>query len=569
MTAPAAPGGIRGVIDATLDRFRAPTIVQRAPLRGPRAFLRNEHEIHAAWAEHWKWLEQTMKGGPHVKTLLRRFDWETDGGDSIKQRQRTATYPNWPYLFAATLAGFLTRSAPTPNYGALGEITAADTPVSQQTRADLFHFNVDGMGGMGSEWNAWWVERIVSAATYGFTWLHEEAPGLASAGNRTGLRDQELKGIRPYAVEWTPLSVWDWHFGPTRQLEYAIIRYRERVVKQEGDSFNANLTERFYLHTRRGWDGFGPDYAGGGFWLYDDKGNIVQRNGVDVQGTYDSMDGEIPIHPFFGLRDRGTTDKPAIARSMVEELAAMAEGYMNLASARDFEVWDAAKGMEYFVGMDKDAFNLAMDKIAAGSRMIPIAATIQHPSPSVVPSSLGVVSADVFQGAQDIKKADAAEASGIQQNAGPDASGISREADFASAKAPLLALVAAEIQSAQNTMIYNIQRRWGVGQAALAGGVTWPRKFELVRFQEAVQQIFDAAVSVGAQSPTLFAKGITQLGQENGTIGTADEAKTIEKEIRDGYTTAANAALALAKLRTAPPPTPGQQPPTPPAPPTA
>lgn len=555
MTAPAAPGPIRGMLDATLDRFRSIPPVQRQPLRGPRAFLQSEHEIHAQWSTHWKWLEQTMKGGEHVKALLRRFDWEQDDGDSITQRRRTATYPNWPYLFAATLAGFLTRSAPVPTYGGLGEITSPDTPLGQQTRADLFHFNVDGQGGQGSEWAAWWDERVISAATYGFTWLHEEAPGAATISARTGNQAQERAGIRPYAVEWTPLSVWDWHFGPTRQLEYLIIRYRERVVRQEGDTFTAGHSQRFYLHTRRGWTNFGPEYAGGGFWLYDDKGEIVQRNGVEVKGNYDSMNGEIPIHPLFALRDRGTEERPAIARSMIEELAAMAEGYMNLASARDFEVWDAAKGMEYFIGMDKDAFNLAMEKIAEGSRFIPVAATILHPSPSVVPSSMGTVSADVFDGAQRVKKEDATAASGISQNAGPDASGISREADFASAKAPALARFAAEVQSAQNTMIYNIQRRWGIAEATIGGGVVWPRKFELVRFQEAIQQIFDAAVSVGATSPTLFSQGLVKLGQENGTIANDKDGTKIAGEIIEGFKTSAAAAAATASLRSIPAPT--------------
>jgi hypothetical protein len=555
MTAPVRPSaGIRGMIDATLDRrgFSAPAL---GVARGPRAFLSSEHEIHAKWLNHWKWLDTTMKGGQYVKQLLRRFDWEVPGGDSIVQRQRTATYPNWPFLFASTLAGFLTRSAPVPSYGGLGNLTPADTDETRETRADLFHYNVDGQGGMGSEWNAWWAERIVAAATFGMVWIHEEAPG-AMPGTRTGTQDQEARGVRPYLIEWRPMSVWDWHYGPSRQLEYIIIRYKERVVQQIGATFNSGLQTRFYLHTRRGFLGFGPDYAGGGYWLYDERGEVVLRDGVPVQGTYDSLGGEIPIHPLFAQRDSGTEDMPAISRSMVEELAAMAEGYMNLASARDFEVFDAAKGMEWFLGVDQRAFDLAMNKIADGARFIPVPGTAQHPSPTIVSSSAATVPSEVFTSALTMKNTDAAAASGITQNAGPDASGVAREADFAAAKAPILALFAAELQSCQNTSIRNIQKRWGITPAAIGGGVVWPRKFELVKLSEALSDVFDAAVLIGAKSETLMAKGIVRMGQENGAIPSEDAA-TIEKEIRTNFTTDQQATAAKNSLQSAPRPQPG------------
>jgi hypothetical protein len=536
------------VIDATLDRLRV--AMTPLPMRGPRAFLRSEHDIHRLWDNRWGWIERAMKGGVHMQSLLRRFDWELENGDSITQRQRTASYINYPDLFATALAGHLTRSAPEPNYGSLGKVTGIDTPLAQQTRADLFHFNVDAQGGMGSGWNAWWNERMKSAAGYGFTWIMEESPGGASA-RRTGTAAQEFAGVRPYLVEWTPRSVWDWHYQEGA-LQYAIIRYHERTVRQTGDTFSANLSERFYLHVRKGWDNFGPEYINGGFWLYDDKNELVTTlNGTPVQGNYDSLGGEIPLHPLFFQRDTGTKEMPAIARSGVEELASMAEAYMNLSSARDFEVWDAAKGMEYFIGIDREAFKLAMEKVSEGSRFIPVPSTNQHPNPHVQDSAMSVVPAEVFKTALDTKRIEAEVASGMTQNAGPDASGLAREADFAAAKAPLLALFASELETCQTQAIVNIQKRWtGQGEG---GGVVWPRKFELRKVAEEINSVFTSATLVGARSATLFTEGLVSQAKEGGLITTEVMEKTIRTELAANFQTDQQAAQALATMRAAPP----------------
>lgn len=540
---------VRGSITSFLDRTRVPAMPPVRPIRGAMAFLQSEHPVHSTWANWWRWLERCMKGGVFMQQYLRRFEWELDNGDEIEQRRRTATYVNWPEMYASALTGFLTRSAPIPDYGSLGEITALDTPLNRQTRADIFHFNVSGIGTDGAQWMNWWDRRAVNAIGFGHTWIMEEAPPSVARA-RTGFRNQELAGVRPYLVEWTPPKVWDWHYEDG-VLQYAIIRYYTRDPAMRNGNWEAGPSLRYYLHVRKGFDRFGEEWKAGGWWIYDEEGRLVERTNaqgtnVPAQGTYDFLDGDIPLHALFFQRDEGTEQIPAMSRSGVMELASMAESYMNLSSAADFEVWDSAKGIEYFIGVGVNSFNLAMAKIAEGTRYVPVAVEPTAVNPHVQASNISVTPSATFQERLGAKRDDALGLSTIQQNAGPDSSGRAREADFSNTKAPLLASFASEMESAQNTAIPNIQRRWG--QIA-AGGVLWPRRFELIKVADAVLSVFNAAATVQVKSPTLFGKGMRLIAKDQQVVTDERELDTIEDEITKGMQAQEEAAARLNELK--------------------
>lgn len=523
---------------------RTPTPAPRQSISGPLAFLSSEHDIHAQWMPWWSWVERAMKGGPYMQDLLRRFDWETCDGESYDQRKRTATYINWPDLYATALTGHMMRNGPTPDLGGLGKITENSRPLGSQTRADAFYFNVDRVGLQGSEWPTWWMARGRSAMAYGHTWIMTE-----SASRRPVTRADEFRGTRPYLVEWRPSYVWDWHFEDGA-LQYAIIRYYARNPRMDATGVSTGQSLRYYLMTRKGWDAWGPEFAGGGFWVYDDKGTLVtNRTGDLLSGNFDSLDGEIPLNPLYHLRDDGTEETPAMSRSGVAELAALGESFMNVSSAADFEVWDSAKGMEYFMGVTADAFNLAMAKITEGSRFVPVPGSNSggNANPTVQAANSGGTASAVFKERLDAKREDAETYSALTSNTGPDASGRAREADFANTKGPILSLFAAEMQAAQNQVIYNVQRRWGIQSPS--GGVIWPRKFELVKAQEAIRDVFDAASLIGAQSPTLMAVGVARLCAELGVVSDETILKTIHDEIQKNGESTVNAASRLAELR--------------------
>lgn len=536
-------------LDYNLDRKVIPKSPPSLPLTGPKGWINSEHPIHAHWYNEWCWLERAMKGGRSMRELLRPFDWELPNGPQLIQRMRTATYINYPDMYATALLGFLVRSAPIPDYGSLGKITPSDTLLSNQTQADMFHYNVDSVGNSGSEWPSWWTERGKWAMAFGHTWIVEEAP--RKGGPFVSFTDQ-AKGARPFLCEYKPREVWDWYFEEG-VLQYAIIRFNVRRPRFDaslnGGTFNASSETLYYILIRKDYTGFDADTnskaAGNGYYFVcDSKGTVVDG----IEGNFESLQGEIPMHPLYFQRDSGSPEEPAMSRSAISELAAMAESFMNMSSAADFEVWDAAKGMEYFIGCHVDAFNLAMAKMAEGSRFIPIPAAPEAKDPRVQDSNLSVTPAQSFKERLDAKRQDAMAFSAIQTNAGPDASGAARQADFSNSKAPVLALFASELQTAQNQAIINVQLRWG--QKNPGGGVIWPRKFELMKAAEAVADVFDAAVTVSAKSPTLAREGILLMTRETGMITDEDTLKTIGDEIDAGFKQDAQSAQQVLDAKT-------------------
>lgn len=514
-----------------------------------RPFLNSQHPVHRAWAEEWLRLERAMKGGVHMTSTLRRFEWETETGEAFRHRRDWATYVNFPKAFAEGITGYLMRQAPKPGrgleFGALGAVTdETERGKRAPTRADLVYWNADGVGNDGSEWDKWWMTAAMDAMAFGHTWIMEEAP--TQVGQR---RSDELNGARPYLVNVRPHMVRDWHFEDG-VLQYAIIRYRARRPRLVDGKFTGGEEDFTYLLVRKGFDGFGSEYVEGGFWLYDSERRIVTREGSEVRGTFDALGGEIPFHPLFWERDAGSgrlesrqvEAMPAISRPAIMELSAIAESYMNLSSAADFEVWDSARGVEYLLGVTAEAYKLAVEKMKEGSRWVPVPTTgMQANIPQIASSSLGTVPAEIFDTRLGAKQRDAAIHSAIDRAATLDASGISKEATFADTMGPKLALFASELQTTQNTAIRNLEMRFGVTRPT--GSVIWPRRFDLLKAAEAVANVFEVVTNAQVKSKTLMAKGTVALVKDRLPNWDKEVYDTIEKEVGDSM----DAADALAE----------------------
>lgn len=237
------------------------------------------------------------------------------------------------------------------------------------------------------------------------------------------------------------------------------------------------------------------------------------------------------------------------------ELTALAIGYMNLASAADFEAWDSAKGIEYFIGCHQDAFNVAMDKINKGARYIPVATSEGAQDPRVQASNMGTVPAEVFE-RRFVAKRDEANLYGmLESSSTPDASGLSKKAGFAETKAPRIALFASEIETAQNTAIHNLELRWGevtrVGEGKPLGFVKIPREYDLLDVEEALVKAFELSVNAGIESRTFKSKGFRSVLTSSGAFNNKTDLDKIEQEVADSVQTNIDAKARLSEFQAA------------------
>lgn len=518
---------------------------------------------YGAWLRN----EIRLRGGDEVLAELRRFDWEIVGGEHYRARQAQASYINFPDLFVAIMIGHLLKVAPVPGkaftFGQLGSVS--ETERALVTQADMVYYNVDGVGNDGSQWHNFWAGALRRAFATGHRWIMVEA-----TRRRPQNVAEERQGLRPYLVEWSPTRVPNWNYDEGR-LDFVITRpSRRRLRIGENGSLEGNKPEDGYLlMVRQGFDGLGSKYSGGGWWEFTrDKTQIT-----GAEGRWDATGGEIPMFPLFYERDTGSDLRPAMSRPGMSELGQLAVSYMNLGSAADFDAWDAATSMQFFLGVDAEAFNLAMAKIDDGSRWVPVPSnqTTQE-SPTVHDGSMGAVTAEVFASRMTAKRTEAAEIAEHEVTSTPDSSGESKKAGFAEGKSPRLALLADNLEQAQNTAIRFLEMRFGHKNPT--GYVVWPRDFDLVPLLEEIDEMVNLETLSGYRSPTLGAHMMTRAAQERGLIVDEPMRVAVESEYKDAAQSAADNAAAGADLfgslvpkkpKDAPAPDPNKPAPPPPA----
>lgn len=521
-------------------------------------WLDNKHPIYEANHLLWAQEERRLRGGVDVLRELVPFDWEDTTWDAIKHehvgaagghyhlRQSQAIYPMFSDLFATTTMGHLMEKAPEPNggldFGTLGNpqrLSRTGTPSS----AELVYYNVDGVGNDGSQWNNWWYGVSKRAHATGHRWLFVEAPA-EYAGNRR----REIQGFRPYLKEFSPTQVTDWHYVHG-QLAYVIIRFAKRSPKVENGGMVQGKSGLWYLlMVREGFDALDDGeyrFSTGGWFMFD-----PDKEPFDA-GNWASTDGEIPMFPYFYEREDGDEYRPSMSRSGLHGLGQIGVSYMNLGSAADFDAWDAAKSEKYLLGVDKQSWGLAMEKKREGSTVIPVLANEDTGLvPTIWDGSTGAVTADVFDKALNRKREEARELSSREVTSTPDSSGVSKMAGFGESKSPRLALLASELEQAQNIAIYFLEKRFGNRRST--GGVEWPKKFDLTPIISDVRSIFELEMMARATSKTLKSKALVLAAREKGLIADDTEAAKVLKEYEDNIdATAAQqvaATQALAEL---------------------
>lgn len=496
--------------------------------------LKLEHPIYEAQKGLWERNERRMAGGDEVLDELRRYEWELEDGADFKARRDSATYVNFGQMYADMVTGHLNRHKPMPDealmFGTMGLVnrpTGARIP----SRAELAFYNTDGIGNDGSEWDNFWMSCVRNAIGTGHRWMFVEAPDVAP----TSFED-EILGLRPYLVEFSPLAVTNWHYE-RGQLAMAVVKTADRAPALGGEGVEGNdYTDNYLLFTRAGFAGLGPQFAGGGWFRFDPEGTLL------AEGTWDSTFGAIPMFPLYYQRVKPTATRLAMSRPGATELCNVAVGYMNLSSAADFDAWDAAKSVTWLKGADAEAHNLAAAKMLEGTRLVPLRPVIMGDTvvvPEPMDSGAGAVAASIFTARLEAKREEARELAAREVTTAGDASGVAREAAHTEVKSPRLALVASELEAAQRTAIHFLELRNGA--TAPEGNVTWTRDFDLLEVRDKVETFFRIQRASGISSRTLTKRAYLaaarnlKLITDDETMAVVDaelEASAVEAEER-------------------------------------
>lgn len=509
----------------------------------PLDWLDDTHEIFDANVARWEQNERRLRGGDYVLDELRKFLWETsetdatgdalpDGtmpGEHYAARKEQAVYVNFPEMFVLAMKGHLHRNRPMPDtgalsFGTLGEVRRTRN-YRQPTRAEQVYYNADGVGNDGSQWDNYWLGVWGRAAATGHRWMFVEASAEAP-----GNRQREILGFRPYLVEYSPQQVTNWHFEQGR-LAWAVVRVsvRNPFVAQDGTLSGNEEEDGYLLLVREGHPNLGPEFVGGGWWKYNADKELIDS------GDWTSTEGEIPMWPIFYERDMGVRTSedsgisiPAMSRPGITELGQAAIAYMNMASAAEYDAWDAASSLKFLMGVDRNGFNIASAIWNSGSQIVPVPTNDGGQIPSLQDGSSGSVAAEVFDKLLSRKRAEAEKIAAQEAIGSPDASGESKKVGFGDTRAPRLANIASEIEQAQNIAIFFLELRWGTGEPG--GSVIWPREFEVVDVLEDIKTFFEIEKASGLRSKTLDARLMTTAAKEKGFITDDADEKKIEAE---------------------------------------
>lgn len=491
--------------------------------------------------EGWKREERRLHGGDAVLSELLR--WKGEDNAYFLARTAQAGYLTFPKLHATTLTGHLSKETPEPDYGNLGKVRPR-SDITQPTLAEILNYNVDGIGQDGTELKPYFDSVQERAIATGYRWLLVELPSKATLGEirETHGRDPAaekltmqdvLEGFRPYAVEYSPISVPFWQLSNGR-LDFAVIKITlTPTLLVDEFSQPVGSDDGRYLLVRRGFKGLGPDFAAGGWWKFDPDHNVVD------QGTWDQTLGQIPFFPFIGEPNPGTTERPTIARSLTMELGQISVSLMNRMSERNYNVSFSAKSISFILGIDPESHAKVIEQHDAASIMVGVPPVMRADGTVGIPtmwnSSAAAIDATVFESTINGGIAEAREIMVRQVTSTPDSSGRSKEAGFAEATSPLLARLAGTRQQAINTFLYFASLRFGIADPTAS--VTIPRDFNLQPVVDDIDAMLSTLKRSWLRSPTWEADLLIRSGDERGLLPEDKTMRaTIEQELADSAT---------------------------------
>lgn len=538
------------VVSARSSRTDIPAPPAARKLSDDMRWLDVKNEIWVKNQEMWKREEDRFFGGDLVKKELIRFDWEKVNGAHYKARQSISKYINLGKLSATNITGHVSTKRPLPgagfSAGSLGDIRPREKIDGPMSRAELIWYNTDGIGQDGKEWPVFWDGVADRAEATGIQWVMVDVPRVdEKLGQILTLADEQA-GMRPYLVNYSPLRVTNWWYH-NGELQFAVVRpsVDEPFVTTKGDLSMPQLQQRgYYLLVRKGCTILGNDYAQGGWWLWDSV-----RQPLD-SGTWEKTQGRIPMFPVFSESDPGTDDFPAMARSQTAELSQAAIGIMNLISARNFDVWNAAMSKIFVVGLDVKGSKVVQETYN-DSQVVAVPA-IRHDDgtvtlPQIKDGSTGAVSAEVFEKTLAAEFEEARMLMIERATSDETSSGAKNVASFAEGTSPLLVRRARNRQMAETSALFFLELRWGVTNEP-SGFAVYPNNYLLAPLVDAIDAMFDTLRRSAAESVSLTVDLIMQALDERGLMPEDVPRETIRAELKASLMQ--NQALKVAKAST-------------------
>lgn len=504
-------------------------------------FLQQKHPI---WEEHhdeWERREQLLRGGVEViESELEKFEWEEETGDHFTNRKNQAVYPAFGDAFLNTLIGHVLKDRPEVDgalsFGAMGTVQRADGS-REVSQAEQVFFNVNGTGGDGQQFWQWIAGVFRRSGATGLRWVLTESPPW----DRTTApsRADELRGLRPYAVEFSPIVVTNWKID-RGQLRWCVISIRQDTRKIVSGRMEGSANEKgYYLLVRSGVDELGETYKAGGWWKFDEHGNQVGINGT---GTWAKTAGEIPMSlAVWEWEMDPSDDEPLpLARSGTTSLDNLSVAYMNSVSAWRSNMWRSAGGPTILLGVDTEGWVIARDQWMSGGSLIGVPATVKDQTiPQVSHSGAAAVTAEAFKALLEHMTLEAERMMVQQATSTPDSSGRSKEAGFTESKAPRLTMLSENIESFINTMLRFFEMRFGHAQPSAE--VTMPKEFDLAPVEESISRFFDTFRKTQLRSATLESAAVLRLAEQEGLVND-DNRETVRSELEESARSSANDA---------------------------
>ena len=480
--------------------------------------------------EQWKLNTARMLGGKHVLSEVERFTWETEGLvetpdlEGYQARQKQSTYVNFMALYDEKFAGTIFAQWPEVGEGLdLGTLT--------QDRQDMLMEAADGVGPDARTIQQFFRHVTRFAQATGYVWVLAEEP----AEPWPTMQD-EKSGKRPYFVMYPPDQV------PYKKFEGGTLvcihlEYEERYVGVDPENTDAFLDETrtvHYLMTRQGYEGWGEYFREGGWWMFDDDGEILTRRHDSTQlvGDWDRTDGNIPINRVFWKRD--LTGKEAWTGAT--QLGNLAILHMNIMCFMHNDAKISGSRKRHWLGVTLNQWQSILDANIHGGIDVPVPR-----DPSVA-------------GDQKLDVIDSGETSAIESlmkfleivrnlvadfflreiQSAPGASGVSKKIEILQSQAPGLADAAQNIQQDCQQAIRNLEQRWTTKEPTAT--LELPDEYNLKTVVERIREVFELLQLAETRSPELTAFLILNAINRNAlaTEGSEDlDLDLVKSELRD------------------------------------
>ena len=503
--------------------------------------IASQHPVWVRYNEIWKRNEDYLLGDPTVYKDLKKFIWEEAGDTAgLADREREAVHVNFMEMTAEKFTGVLLEQFGEPDYGKLGDYT------DEASDAAMLHRNFDGVGEDARGFDTFWVDTLTLAWATTFRWILMEAPAVAPRNKL-----DEANGLRPYAVDYSPVATPNWHFV-NGELQWVFFRLDQRVVSVTADGkFSDKVEPVYYVLVREGYEQLGEEFKAGGWWYFDAKGEpLVDDAGAPREGRWERTAGRIPVTRLFWSRKKGGDPAPPSSdtarRLSVQHMNLMADLFHDAHTSGTRQIFITVAYEQWKSMVDRKTGEGAAsheESREGGAATSPIYGRIVPiPAMDGVHNQFfdtGSVSAsDALLKALEITLGLMTRFLLRELMSAPGESGEARKVMMQDGQSPKLVHLANNLQEAQTAAIRFAEMRWGHSDPE--GKCTWNTRFDLRGAIAKIREVMSLMTMGGLTSRTvmtqMFVDALRELGfpfadQENDPLSEA----TITAELAGGF----------------------------------